>query len=77
MPHLSEKANSLRRWMNLSHSDPSAGMTKRQAEIIESEIRRHLALYQLSENSEVRIYHLLAADALCSAIEDPMKILSE
>lgn len=58
-------------------SEPSAGMTKRQAEIIESELRRHLALYQLSEDPEVRIYHLLAADALCTVIEDPVKILSE
>lgn len=52
-------------------------MSEQQKELIKAEIRRHLALYKLLEGSEVRIYHLLAADALCTVIEDPVKILSE
>lgn len=52
-------------------------MSELQQELIKAEIRRHLALYHLSEDSEVRIYHLLVADALCTVIEDPVKILSE
>lgn len=74
---LNEKASSLRRWANISHSDRSARITEKQAEIIKGEIRRHLALYKLAKDDDVRIFHLLAADALCSTIENPVEVLTE
>lgn len=52
-------------------------MTKNQLEIIKSEIRRHLALYQMAQEEEIRIHHLLVADALCATIDDPVAILSK
>ena len=52
-------------------------MTKEQLELIKGEIRRHLALYQLAQEEDIRIYHLLVADALCSTIDDPVAVLTE
>lgn len=52
-------------------------MDPSKAELIRGEIRRHLAMYKASQDDEIRIYHLLVADALCCTIENPVEVLTE